>query len=407
MNNLELNGEWTTQIELKQLAQLNNLKFFSYENSKQHLSLLEKGLITIDFWDEHNVDPDPSKEQNSTLNFIVENQNAILQSLFEGLKNIIYPKYQEQVDVDEYSFPPLNSLADLELVFGMRSITITTYYKEKLAYYEMNFAFSGDSEHGLLVNMHKLRIISFCGMGDNDGRAVYEDMGHNYEKWLQEYLDLTPKIKKIDFKVHQKNSKYNKLKPWQKDENQDYLRELIRNDELDKLKSLIENKEIDIEEKNSIDKTILCTAVSMKKISAVQLLLNKGAKVGNAILECSEGEKTLKNEILQLLVQSGGNIDYLGYWKRTILYYEIGNWVNTFQNISIEEGKQSNDRLEKYKNEFENHTRNIIFLIKLGANPMNCDGENSTYLTLLRKRWSEDYLSKIGVANFIDSLSQQ
>ncbi len=402
MDILELNGEWTTQVELSQLAKLRNLKFFGYDNSRQHLATLEKGLITINFSDEHNLHPDPSIEQTITFNFIKDNQNAILETLFDGLKNKIYPKYQEQVDVDDYNFPPLNNLNDLELVLGIHGIAILSNYNEGSAYYEIGFAFSGDSEHGIIISMHQLRIIGFCGMGDNDGRAVLENMGYDYDKWLQEYLDNIDNSQKKDFYVHQKIPKYNKLKPWQKEENWTYLLKLIRANDTEKLNLLIKHKEIDIEEKYSTGKTILCTAVSMNNKFMVQFFLEKGASVGNAILECSQGDRFLKVEVLQLLVQFGGNVDYLGYWKRTTLYYEISNWVNTYQNITIEERKQNPDRLEKYKIEFENHTKNIIFLIKLGANPLNCDGENSTYFTLLKERWREEYITQTGIEYFIN-----
>jgi hypothetical protein len=407
MDILELNGEWTTQIELPVFAKLRNLKFLGYDLYKTLLANLEKGLITINFWDEHNEEPDPSKEQVSTLNFIINNQQEILQSIFEGFKSEIYPKYQKHIDIDDYSFPHLNSIDDLDVVLAINSITITTHYKDNFAYYELYFSFSGDTEHGIVITMHNLRIIGFGGRGDNDGRAVMTDMGVNYDEWLKEYLDNNDKRRQsLNYTCHKPSAKYGKLKPWQKEENWTYLLGLIRASDIEKLNSLFNNKEIDLEEKYALDKTILSSAVSMKNVQVVQFLLFKGAKVGNAILECNQGDRLLKTEILELLVKNGGDIDYLGYWKRTILYYEIENWINTYQNILIEKKKDS-ERLERYRDDFEHHNKNIELLIKLGANPMNCDGQNSTYLTLLKKKWREEYIAETGITAYINKIKSE
>lgn len=399
MHQLSLHGEWTTKIVLIQLSGLRNIKFFRNERSRQHLAELEQGLITLDISDERNTDPDPSAEQNATFDFIIENQQLILESLFNALRNKIYPTYQEYIDADDYSFPPLHTLNDLELVLAIRRITITANYKEGFAYYELYFDFSGDREHGLVISMHKDRLISFCGMGDNDGRAVLEDIGYDYDKWLKEYLDAR---NNKSYTIHKKIPKYGKLKPWQKDENREYLINLIRADDLVKLKQLIDSGEIDIEEGYAWGKTILCSAVSMNKIEAVKLLLQKGAKVGNAILECSQGDRYLKREVLKLLVDHGGNVDYLGYWKRTTLYYEIENRVNTFQNMASA-GKNNPEKLARYEADFENHSINIPFLIQLGANPLNCDGEHSDYFTLLKQKWKEEYINATGIKTFVES----
>ena len=254
------------------------------ERDRKHMAELEQGLIALEIMDERNTDPNPSAEQNATFDFIIENQQLILESLFDALKNRIYPTYQEYIDADDYSFPPLNSLNDLELVLAIRRITITANYKEGAAYYELYFEFSGDGEHGLIITMHKQRMIAFCGMGDNDGRAVIEDMGYDYGKWMEEYLKARGSR---DYSIHKRLPKYGKLKPWQKEENREYLVTLIRASDAEKLNKLIDSKEIDIEEDYSPGKTILCSAVSMNNIGMVQLLLQKGAKVGNAILECS------------------------------------------------------------------------------------------------------------------------
>ncbi|WP_133054787.1 hypothetical protein [Niastella populi] len=110
----------------------------------------------------------------------------------------------------------------------------------------------------------------------------------------------------------------------------------------------------------------------------------------------------MQREILKLLVDHGGNVDHLGYWKRTTLYYEIENWVNTFQNMAAARSNNPN-RVAGHEADFKNHSFNIPFLIQLAANPFNCDGENSGYLTLLRQKWSENYINATGVEKFVEN----
>jgi len=217
MEILELNGEWSIQVELPLLAKLSNEKFFRYAGYKSHVANLEKGLITVDFVDERNENPDPSSEQASTLKFIIDNQQKILESILVGLKSKIYPRYLEFSDPDEYQFPPINGVDDLELALGIRSVMISAAYKEDAAYYDLNFSFSGDMEHGIVITMHHLRMISFGS--DHNGKAVMTDMGQDYDKWLAEYNDNYEKnIKDRGYqKYHTPSPKYGKLKPWQKD----------------------------------------------------------------------------------------------------------------------------------------------------------------------------------------------
>jgi len=132
----------------------------------------------------------------------------------------------------------------------------------------------------------------------------------------------------------------------------------MKKNDLAKLASLIESGTVMLEEKYSSDGTLLASAVSMSNKNAVEFLLSKGAKVGNAILQCHQGDPELKTEMLQILVENGGDVDYLGYWKRTLLYYAIEGWVNAFQNMSIEKNKNP-ERFEKYKKYFATKSHDI------------------------------------------------
>jgi hypothetical protein len=83
----------------------------------------------------------------------------------------------------------------------------------------MYFSFCTDEEHGLAVTLHKDRLIDFAGIGDMDNRKVIEDIGLNYDDWLDERLSKKEKKK---LKLYYPHEKYGKLKPWQKSAN-DYF----------------------------------------------------------------------------------------------------------------------------------------------------------------------------------------
>lgn len=55
-------------------------------------------------------------------------------------------------------------------------------------YYILYFSFCVDEEYGLGVILYKDRLIDFGGIGDLDNCKIIEDMGFNYDEWLDRWF---------------------------------------------------------------------------------------------------------------------------------------------------------------------------------------------------------------------------
>jgi hypothetical protein len=187
MTTFDFNGDWTTELNLKILTVLQNDKFFKY--SEDIKSKLVNGFVDLEIIKKTKIEKKPKNEQLSCITWIINNQEKILESLLEGLEQKIFPFYKElwgNKDENPDSYPKLNSELDLEKALGIYLIEINLESKDEVSYYRIYFNSCTDNEHGLVITLHKDRIIDFCGNGDVDNRKVFEDLGLNYDDWLKE-----------------------------------------------------------------------------------------------------------------------------------------------------------------------------------------------------------------------------
>ncbi len=147
------------QIEFKTLS---NLKFIPYFNREA-----EQIEVRID---NHNGSEKPSKEQIETINFVIENQNDIIHNTFHYYQNVILPIYKVAIDIDESEIA--YSVNDLSVVLGIRAIEIPQLENINSIYYQIQFHFKYDEEHGLFILFDKTKPIDFFGMGDQSYDAI-------------------------------------------------------------------------------------------------------------------------------------------------------------------------------------------------------------------------------------------
>jgi len=176
--------EWECSIEVNKLS---HLRFSDSEYSEAKRKNVDNGLIDLIILKEDENCLKPKEEQVNCINWIVNNQDKILNLLYSALREIIYPYYANLWNEDvrnEGTFPGLNSVKDLERVLGMNVIEILVDHKENISYCRFYFNFCVDREHGLVITLHRDRLIDFCANGDVNHRKIIEDLGLNYSEWL-------------------------------------------------------------------------------------------------------------------------------------------------------------------------------------------------------------------------------
>jgi len=122
------------------------------------------GFLKIGFFSKESgwdFSQDPSAEQLKCLEFIKENQNEILKSLFEYTKDTLYPVHIGFIGFDEVSFPEINQVDDLRLSLGINSILFFYEHKDECSYCAFDCDFSGDYEHGVKILMNKLNVLGW------------------------------------------------------------------------------------------------------------------------------------------------------------------------------------------------------------------------------------------------------
>lgn len=214
-------GNWILNLSLKLIGE-----HFSFAGHARDPKAKEN--IQIRLFEELDFNPDPSQEQINALNYIFENQEAIIESIYIALISIIFPLHKTFIEDEEIFFPKVNSQSDLKFIFGIDEIIIHNESKNGYSYSTFVFShFSADPEHGQTITMHKSNYIS---SGENwDWRPICKDLGIEYE--IKEKQNSADYIKMLTDYIyyHEPNQKYGTLKEWQKSANRSYAIQLIQN----------------------------------------------------------------------------------------------------------------------------------------------------------------------------------
>lgn len=227
MRKYKFKGKWTDQIESIYFSQLNSDKFFKHEMWEKHKVILENGRVPIVIKDERTVTPDPTSEQINAINFILNNEVKVYDSVFQNLIRTVYPnakKYYDLENEDEetvkYWFPALNSISDMENTLGIMEIEVDIEYRNEMALTHYVFEFSGEQEHGLKMTFDGDK---FLGFGDRDDDTMRKILTES------EYLNYQQKLQiKHPLQIYKSDSKYGVLKPWQEYSNDFYPIALLK-----------------------------------------------------------------------------------------------------------------------------------------------------------------------------------
>jgi hypothetical protein len=174
MEHLTFNDDWETSVQLIVFAEkLSNISLVpSYS---KELRAQKRYILSIN----ESLNGATSAQLN-TIQFIEDNQEQILQMLFDYLQNHIYPEVRETWGDHEKDnpdcFPEFEKIEHLKNVIGLDYIEIELSEKEGFAYYKLNFEWVVDIEHGLTVIAHQLRPLAFTAIGDGDNAAIDADL---------------------------------------------------------------------------------------------------------------------------------------------------------------------------------------------------------------------------------------
>lgn len=113
---------------------------------------------------------EPSKTQIKTLDFILENQEKILRSIFNFNQQFIYPIYNESIDIEEEEI--VHEQAQLSRVYGIRGVEIPNFKALNAFYFLIRFDFRYDDEHGFYLLFKDSSVIDFFGEGDKNYDAI-------------------------------------------------------------------------------------------------------------------------------------------------------------------------------------------------------------------------------------------
>lgn len=385
---IDFKGNWIINVELPLFS---HLCIFEQRSPKEKISLTFGDQLFL------SIEPDPLPEQLTTANFILNNEKLILESLFEHIKDIVFPFLKTLIDDEEYCFPPLHTSDDLQKVLGIYDITIPELHKDGFAYALLNFNFSADNEHGISFLIHKNRIVEYNEIGSIDYDKIYEELGINGREFEENWNNLSREIRHEFYTPH---LKYNKLKPWQLDSNQSYLSNLLGNHKNEEIIKLIDsinltpNQNLD----NYFELNLIEVATQCKNIEMIHYFRSKGCDLKNMILFCKRqddnNQRIFDFKFLDLAIELGANLNtsIVSYHKGTWLFDEIYNIVQLFFH-----------RKENKEIEIQKHQKNIQELLKRGANLDDCDGKETHYLKMLETRYAVHFIEKTGIKELVES----
>jgi len=378
-------GDWSFNIPLEKISKVDSDSWHYNEKSIEFSNLLSEGVVPFIISDVRNFDPDPFPEQLMAINYLINNEQAILDSVFDYFDKTVNPFFAEACGVWDW-IPKQLSSNNLGQLLRINSITISDEFLEDCAYSYLEFEYKGDEEHGVVIILHKNRAIGFTDIGSFNTDIIKKDK--------EQHQKSTPKAVEIygfqnACKIHTALEKHGKFKPWQLNDTENYFSGLLQQGKNKELIAAIESEKWNINQRfPSLDKNLADLAAYYHNTEAIEYLATKGGDLSKSILECTGYQ--MNKETLRSLVKNGANIDALNYWNVTPLYNEIKNFVNAILNRNSEE--------------METIGENIQFYLSLGADPMCCDSKKSDYKVVASKGWNQAALERHQIIEKVEKL---
>lgn len=392
MKQFNFNGDWEVEINLQEFIN-SNLKW-----SENISSSKLKTSIKLKILDLKNLEPDPTKEQIATINYIIDNEISVLKSVCKAFQTI-NKTYGDNCGEHDWYSKEMN-FYELGNVFLINEIEIFTEHKNGQAYFQLNGEYKGDYEHGLIVVMHLDKLIDYNQIGEDGYNGVYNDLGEQATSF-REF-----NIRQREFgenKVHTPIPKYEKFKPWQLNSTSEYFENLLREKKNKKIIDEIENNQWDINLRfPSLDKNLVDISAYLNNIEVLGILIEKGGDYSKSILQCIN-YGFYRPESIKLLVSKGASIDTYGYWNKTPLCNELENFIRVI--VRKEEYKNEDQkRYDKAIEEYKLHKKKIQFYLELGANPNHLDKDKKTYEDIVKNSWAEHVLEKYNIIGQVENL---
>jgi len=140
MSDFLFNGNWETKIKLVELSKLKKLK----HSTNKKISLSKDEILMIIEKYENQIS-EPKKKQTNTINYLLDtnNQIQIIESIFNYIKEIIFPEIIQFYEFPEEEYPDefsnLKSSNDLNDLIELRYITIHNLHNNENAIFTLTF----------------------------------------------------------------------------------------------------------------------------------------------------------------------------------------------------------------------------------------------------------------------------
>jgi len=246
-------GHWTTDIALP------------------HLPTRDKTghRVDVNIKDELNDDPDPLPEQIAAINYVLQNQEAILHTmlgrLFEDYEGI-----RADYGYDDELLPPIDKPEDLLQSIEFGALYVLLAHRDGVAYVGFEGYCSWDEEHGIGIMMHKDRLVHWGGADEafsswrarqDNGAAAAHSQRTRQESAPRRYAP---------------HPKYGTLKPSQEEANLGYEYHLIERGYSDEFIALIESGAMSVDHLTGyLSMTFLERACQCNNEKVVRYILSK------------------------------------------------------------------------------------------------------------------------------------
>lgn len=397
MSRYKFNGDWKFDLFLPELSKIHSEKWFKSSHHVHHKNKLINGLVPCQIVDERNLFPDPTLEQEAALNYLLNHEIELVNSLFLIFSEKINKQYAEWCGEEDW-FSEFNTVDDLGKLLGINGIAVLLNHKENQSYLQIDFEYEGDPEHGIALIMHKNILIGFSGIGDMGYECIYKDLGLDEAKAYESLRESREFGSNI---VHTPIEKYGKFKPWQLNSTEEYFSKLLRNKENLKLKDEIESNNWNINIRfNVTEKNLVDIATYANNSEMIDYLIDKGGDFSRSMLQCTD-IYSIKKDAIETLIKNGASIDILGYWGVTPLHNAILNYAGL---LAEKKSSENLDIETEALKKLDNAKEIVSYYLSLGANPEKLDGEDSDYKKILRNRWSSEYLKMHLIEDHISEL---
>ena len=175
MTEFTFNGDWEIKLNLEKFIDSNS-KWGDNQKSSETPNHINLKII-----DKKNYEPDPLDEQINSIEYIINNQEKVLEDLCASF-NTINKKYGEYSGEHGW-YPDVLTVNNLGSIFHISEVVILVEHKDEKSYVQFNGEYAGDYEHGLILAMHNGKLIGSNQQGEDVYSEIYNDLGDERDKF--------------------------------------------------------------------------------------------------------------------------------------------------------------------------------------------------------------------------------